>query len=97
MAEIRKNNFNKGIVNGMYYFRDSTGNEVDLVLEQEDEPIAIEIKSANKFSNAMLKGIHYWQKHRQNNKTGILLYGGNETQIINEKTSIVSWNEIGDI
>ncbi|MFT4093801.1 MAG: ATP-binding protein [Niabella sp.] len=97
IAEIRKNNFNSGIANGMYYFRDSTGNEVDLVLEREANTVAIEIKAGTKFNTSMLKGIQYWQKYQPHNRTGIVLYGGNETKIINEKTSVVAWYEVGDI
>ena len=97
ISEIRKNNDNAGIADGMYYFRDSTGNEVDLILERENNPMAIEIKAGTKFNSSMLKGIQYWQKYQPASQTSIVLYGGNETKVINEKTSLVSWNEVGDI
>ncbi|MBO9620034.1 MAG: ATP-binding protein [Niabella sp.] len=97
ISEIRKNNFNAGIANGMYYFRDSTGNEVDLILERENNPAAIEIKAGTTFNTPMLKGIQYWQKYQPGNQTSILLYGGKETKIINDKTSVVAWHEVDDI
>jgi predicted AAA+ superfamily ATPase len=62
ITEIKKNNFNSGINGGLYYFRDSIGNEVDLVLEKGDFPIGIEIKSSTKFNTEMLRGLKYWQK-----------------------------------
>ena len=34
--------------NGLFYFRDNMGNEVDLIIEKETGPLAIEIKSAKK-------------------------------------------------
>ena len=57
ITEIRKNNFNIGIANAMYYFRDSTGNEVDLILERENNPVAIEIKAGTKLNSSLLKGL----------------------------------------
>ncbi|MFT4202537.1 MAG: ATP-binding protein [Chitinophagaceae bacterium] len=97
IAEIKKNNFNAGISDGMYYFRDSTGNEVDLVLERENNPAAIEIKAGTKYNASMLKGIQYWQKLQPGNQTSIVLYGGNETKIIDERTSVIPWHEVGNI
>lgn len=97
ITEIRKNNFNIGIANAMYYFRDSTGNEVDLILERENNPVAIEIKAGTKLNSSMLKGLQYWRKYQPNSQSNILLYGGEETKTIDEKTSVVSWKEIGDI
>lgn len=34
---------------------------------------------------------------RVDTKTNIVLYAGNKTAIINEKTSVVAWNEVGNI
>lgn len=93
MTEIKKNNCNAGQNDGMYYFRDSTGNEVDLISEKNGEITAIEIKSSTKINNSMLRGLHYWQKY-QPKSFGILLHGGTENEIIQEKISWLPWNEV---
>jgi len=49
MSEIRKAQFNHGIPNGMYYFHDSAGNVVDLILEEQGSLNTFEIKSALQF------------------------------------------------
>jgi predicted AAA+ superfamily ATPase len=54
ISEIRKNNFNAGQNERLYYFRDSAGNEVDLITEHEGEPLAIEIKASKKVDTAQL-------------------------------------------
>ena len=77
----------------MYYFRDSAGNEIDLILEREGEPIAIEIKSSKKVEDSMLRGLKYWQKLQPNSQT-ILLHGGDRDELLNEKMSILPFNEI---
>ncbi|MGC4232620.1 MAG: ATP-binding protein [Niabella sp.] len=97
ITEIKKNNFNKGIQEGLYYFRDSAGNEIDLIYEKEGQPVAIEIKAAKKTTSSMLNGIRYWQKNNPLNTQSMLIYGGSKTSIQDEKLSILSWKEIADI
>jgi len=96
ISEIRKNNFNRSRNEGMYYFRDSAGNEVDVIIEREGEPTAIEIKSGKKVDNNMLRGLKYWQKLRPDNQ-GLLLHGGTSNKIINENMSLLPWTEVGNL
>lgn len=96
LSEIRKNNFNNAQNEGMYYFRDSAGNEIDLILERESEPIAIEIKSSKKIDDGMMRGLKYWQKLQPNSQC-LLIHSGDRNEILNEKLSIVPYTEIGNI
>lgn len=96
ISEIRKNGFNKGQNNNMYFFRDSTGNEVDLILEREEGPLAIEIKSNIKINTNMFKGLKYWQKF-QPNSHGILLHGGKANEMIGDRMSALPWTEVANI
>ncbi len=57
----------------MFYFRDSSGNEVDLIVKKETGPLAIEIKSSKRISKDMLSGLKYWKKY-QPKSSAILLY-----------------------
>lgn len=41
----------------MYYFRDNVGNEVDLITEKNEAPLAIEIKAAALVNSSMLKDL----------------------------------------
>jgi hypothetical protein len=68
LSEILKNRANLGIHGGMYFFRDSGGNEVDLLLEKDGTTLAIEVKSSAKFSAGMLGGIRYWQKYNRHSQ-----------------------------
>lgn len=97
ISEIKKNNFNQGISDSMYYFRDSAGNEIDLVYEKNGHPLAIEIKTAKTTTPSMFSGIRYWQKHNPFHSQSMLIYGGEKTETINEHTSMISWKDIGDI
>ncbi|MCI0750730.1 MAG: ATP-binding protein [Flammeovirgaceae bacterium] len=96
ISEIRKNRCNQGISGGMYYFRDSMGNELDLILEKQDETYAIEIKSGKKFNREMLAGISYWLKYNKNG-SGILIHGADQGFQANDPVSILGWKEVGEI
>ena len=96
LSEIRKNNFNNAQNEGMYFFRDSAGNEIDLILERENEPIAIEIKSSKKIDDGMMRGLKYWQKLQPNSQC-LLLHSGDRNEILNEKLSILPYTEISNI
>ena len=93
ITEIRKNNFNAGLNEGMYYFRDTVGNEVDLVIERNGEPLAIEIKAGVKADNNMLRGLKYWQK-LQPKSNCILINSGSNNVIITETMSVLPWTEV---
>lgn len=95
MSEIRKNNFNAARNEGMYYFRDSTGNEVDIISERDGELVAIEIKAGVKTNNNNLRGLKYWQKYQLKSQS-ILVYGGKSIGAKNERLSIVPWTEVAN-
>lgn len=96
ITEIKKNRTNKGITGGMNYFRDSAGNEIDLVLEKNNETIGIEIKATKKPGNNDLHGIKYWQKYQPDSK-GILIHGGNKNEVMDDFTSLLPWHAVGGI
>ncbi len=96
IAEIQKNRFNQGINEPMYYFRDSAGNEVDLIIRKQETTMGIEIKAAKKITSSMTAGLRYWQKNFKNGQT-LLIYGGNKEVQVNESTTAISWNTVDEI
>jgi len=95
ISEIRKNNFNNAQNEGMYYFRDSAANEIDLILERESEPVAIEIKSSKKMEDNMMRGLKYWHKLQPDSQS-ILLHCGERNEILNEKLSVLPYTEVAN-
>ena len=75
--EMLKNRFNKGLKNNLYYFRDSNGNEVDVVIDNGKELVAVEIKSAKTIATDFFKGLDYWKKISEQKK-GFLIYTGDD-------------------
>jgi predicted AAA+ superfamily ATPase len=93
ISEIKKNRSNLGDNNGLYYFRENMGNEIDLILEKDTGPLAIEIKSASKADRSLLRGLQYWKKYQPLSQ-GVLLYRGHSTSTDNMDINFVSWKEI---
>ena len=46
VSEVLKHRYNQGLEGGVYFYRDSNQNEVDILLKQEGEITAIEVKSS---------------------------------------------------
>jgi predicted AAA+ superfamily ATPase len=93
VSEIKKNRFNMAQNDELFYFRDSTGNEVDLICKNENGPLAIEIKSGKSSDNSQFKALKYWQK-LQPESQAILLYGGKKSEMISDNLSLTSWMEV---
>jgi predicted AAA+ superfamily ATPase len=96
ITEIKKNSFNNGLNELMYYFRDNVGNEVDLILEREEHPLAIEIKAAKKLNSNMQRGLNFWQRNQPSGK-GILLYQGSTSEMLNDRISLAPWRDIENL
>jgi predicted AAA+ superfamily ATPase len=81
VGEFLKNRFNKGKTNNLYYFRDSNGNEVDLIFENGIDIVPIEIKSAMTVNSTFFKGLNYFRKINPLVKNSVLIMGTDIKQI----------------
>ena len=59
IMEIVKARFNKGLDHHLYFYRDSHGNEIDLIFKRGNELFPVEIKSSQTFHNSFIKGLQY--------------------------------------
>jgi len=95
IVELLKSRLNRGLRSNLFYWRDRTGNEIDLLLDQSDDVVPVEIKSSTTFHLDFLKGIRYWQKLNPKLKSSYLVFNGKEGQV--EKTKILNWKNIDKI
>jgi predicted AAA+ superfamily ATPase len=79
IADIMKGAFNKGIKPEMFFFRDSHGNEVDLLIKEKGTLTPVEIKSAGTFAADFIKGLERFQMLKiKRVATGAVLYNGEQ-------------------
>jgi hypothetical protein len=98
---ILKGALNKGIRPEIYFFRDSHGNEVDLLIREGGQLSPIEIKSASTFSTDFVKGLEHFQAlDIKRVSTGTVLYNGERQfsirgiQVFNPLTVEAIWEAV---
>ncbi len=63
VAEYLKYLRHHGIAHAMHFWRDNTGNEVDLLIERAGVLWPVEMKSGATLQRDWLRGLHTWQRH----------------------------------
>lgn len=91
ISELMKSSYNAGIEPPFYFWRDSQGHEVDLLIENGEKLLPIEIKSGQTVASSMFSDLNYWQKLSQC-EDGMLVYGGSESYTRNGM-KVRSWAE----
>jgi len=96
LSELYKRQFNKGRKETFYYFRDSNGNEVDIVYDSGNSFTSIELKSGKTINRDFFKGIDYFRKIVPNSVNPYIVYGGdNEQKRID--VQILPWSNLDKI
>ncbi|MDE0513315.1 MAG: ATP-binding protein [Gammaproteobacteria bacterium] len=81
VVEALKTLLNRGVDPRLFFFRDSRGNELDLLLQQGRELVPFEIKSAQTWHDSYLKGIRYFQNLAgERCRRGSVVYNGDQTR-----------------
>lgn len=91
VAEIYKAFINIGETPPVYFWRDRTGHEVDVIIDAGNTLIPMEIKSSMTIDGSFFSGLNYYASLSKNtSKKGVLIYGGDE-MYEREKCLIRPW------
>lgn len=90
VLECIKERYNQGKLANLYYFRDSNGNEVDLLFQNGRELVAIEIKSAATYSKKQLKGLKKFSEVSNKCSKSYLVYNGDDIDL-SDNTSLINF------
>jgi predicted AAA+ superfamily ATPase len=88
VIEVLKDRYNKGQMADLYYYRDSNGNEVDLLAQSGRTLEALEIKSASTFKMEQLKGIRRFKELTDDVSSSYLVYTGKPHKLSDETQAI---------
>ncbi len=81
VSELVKQNHHSGLLRDYYFWRDSKGNEVDLLYAEGQSLTTYEIKSSKTIQEKMFSGLKYFNTVAGGKVTNqFLIYGGNTTQ-----------------
>ncbi|OPZ98377.1 MAG: hypothetical protein BWY71_01286 [Planctomycetes bacterium ADurb.Bin412] len=96
VSEAYKQHDHSGTVERLWFYRDSHGNEVDLLAGSETELSAWEIKAAMTVSADFFKGLKGLAGSASYLKTQALVYGGDKN-MTRQGVEIIPWNRIDNI
>jgi predicted AAA+ superfamily ATPase len=94
VSELIKRQYNQGQNADLYFWRDSAGNEIDLLLDTPQGLQAIEIKSGSTFASDWIKGFKVWKRNTQvNTLIPRIIYGGTDSYD-REGHQVMGWPDI---
>ncbi len=93
VSEWMKKYLNRGEKPPLYFWRDSNGNEVDLIVDTGTGLMPIEIKSGQTVNQDFFAGLEKWMRLGGTlAHTPTLIYGGNDSYA-HKGINIVAWNK----
>jgi predicted AAA+ superfamily ATPase len=94
VVDVVKDRWNRGFYQPVHFYRDSAGNEVDMLMPHGADPIPIEIKSGQTFFDESLRGLRAYERFKAARpEYSALIYGGIEAQE-RSGTSVVPWRQL---
>ncbi len=92
ISELLKNFMNRGEEHAIYFWRDSTGNEIDVLIDEGDRLVPMEIKAGQTVNQDFFKGIRFWKKLATDiEQRAALVYGGDKSYIRSD-TYVYPWS-----
>jgi predicted AAA+ superfamily ATPase len=93
ISELVKSKLNKGEKPAFFFWRDSNGNEIDLIVEQGTNLMPIEIKSGRTLTHESFTGLEKWRALAGKKAVSpALIYGGDESYT-QKGIKVVGWKD----
>ncbi len=96
ILETLKHILNHGRTEKLYFWRDLTGREIDLIIESGSELYPVEVKAGQTVTPEFFKNLSYWLSLANHNQ-GSVVFAGNEKQIRSNGVTILPWNRISEL
>lgn len=92
IGELMKSFHNNNQEPSLYFWRDTSGHELDIVVDQGNVLHPVEIKSGKTFQRDFVKNIH-WFNNLQKHTKGTLVFGGKENLHL-KGVHILPWDSL---
>ncbi|MCD4722623.1 MAG: ATP-binding protein [Desulfobacula sp.] len=97
VTEYIKMRYHAGLVPNAFFWRDSTGHEIDLLLEEGENIKAIEIKSGETINSDFFKGLKYYGNLSALSKENLILIYGGLKNYRRSAAKVLSWKNLGEM
>lgn len=97
IGELVKGRYNRALVSNLYFWRDNSDNEIDVLLENGERLHPVEIKSGQTLTRDYLSGLRKWVEltnaHGAQIDTPCLVYGGTDSRI-RAGIEVLAWQDV---
>ena len=90
-----KDGWHHGKETDLRFWRDSKGNEIDLLVYEGDTPQAYEVKSGATFSPDFFKGLSKWAELSGVTEDKLNVIYGGKSSLKTSKGQLIAWDEFG--
>ena len=97
VSELLKQRLNAGQPRDLYFWRDSAGHEVDVLMETTQGLQVLEIKSGSTFASDWMSGLKKWQKFAGDETIQPSLVYGGTVSYAREGLQVWGWQDIDKI
>ena len=97
VAEHIKSRFHAGRRPNAFFWRNSTGHEVDLILEADAQLFAVEIKSGETLNEDFFKGLRYFKRLSSAPDEHFYLVYGGDRNLSRKYGQVVGWKSISKL
>ena len=97
IAEYIKGRLHAGRRPNAYFWRNSTGHEIDLILEADVQLWAVEIKSGETLNEDFFKGLRYFKRISSTPDDHLYLVYGGDRNLARKHGQVVGWKSISKL
>ena len=90
ITELLKKRTNAGKQINLYYWRDKTGHEVDVIVDNGTSLLPLEIKAGKTINSEFFKSLTYWNKLSEE-KSAFIVYAGDQEEDRSNGISVINW------
>jgi predicted AAA+ superfamily ATPase len=97
ISELIKARFNRGLPSNLYFWRDSAGNEIDILIDQGEQLAPVEVKSGKTIAADFFVALRKWcTLAGAAAGPATLVYAGSERQRRTDVT-VLPWHAVAEI
>ena len=90
VTELLKKRTNAGKQINLYYWRDKTGHEVDVIVDNGTSLLPLEIKAGKTINSEFFKSLTYWNKLSAE-QSAFIVYAGTQEEDRSNGISVINW------
>ncbi|MBN1951653.1 MAG: ATP-binding protein [Bacteroidales bacterium] len=95
-AEMIKSRYNQSLPNNLYFWRDSRGHEIDIIIENANSLFPVEIKAGKTITPEFFRNLIYWEQ-LTGHPGGAVVYAGEIRQKRSNEIEIIPWKQLSKI